>query len=377
MADCSTIIFTNNEDPHAFAVDYVLRQLGHSSHIVNTADIPNGQSITIKYGDGDPIIGGNGFTLRLGEVKSSWNRRNSRMFSMPSYAHPADFEYIRTNSAAMVSGFIALLDERFAVNPLSAVRIQSNKLLQLKAAQMSGIRIPRTIVSNNVGDITVFMSEVGSTCVKPYYTYGWKTNDGIRQAITARIDIGEIADPESFKIVPSIYQEYISKKAEYRLTIFGGFHSAVKIDSSSLKGLANVDWRADPSYLAFIIPAALPDNLVNRCRAILKTLGLRFGTFDIGETFDGEFVFFEVNEAGQWLWKELQCPDCKMLQPFCEYLISADDSYTWDNSRWSSEFSADVVTSAILEDERYKNMFGRPSPDQTSHLADERLAAVE
>lgn len=373
MANGNTLLFINNQDLHAFAVDSVLRRFGHGSHIINTACLPSGQSITVRYDD-EIILSGNGFSLKQADITSSWNRRTSRMFCMPNYAHPADFDYIRTNSAAVVNGFIALVDEKFAVNPLAAVRITSNKLLQIKAARLAGLRTPRAIVSNDVDEIYRFLSEVGSACVKPYYTYGWKTEEGIRQAVTARLSLENIEDPASLTIAPNIYQEFINKKAEYRITIFAGFHAAVKIRSDSLKGAANVDWRADPSYLDSIQATSVPDHLVHRCREILDRLGLRFGTFDIAETIEGEFVFFEVNEAGQWLWKELHCPDCIILQPFCEYLASADDGFTWNQRRWSSEFSADSVSSAIAADDLYKELFDQPSPDERSHVADERVA---
>lgn len=377
MTSGNTLIFINGKDSHAFAVNHVMSLLGHCSYVVNTENIPNGQSITVKYSGDDIVIGGNEFSLRLGDVTSSWNRRTSRMFSLPAHAHPADFEYIRTNSAAVLNGFIGLVDGQFAVNPLAAVRNQSNKLLQLKAARAAGIRIPRTIVSNNVDDIRGFLSEVDSACVKGYYSHGWNTDDGMRQSVTSRVTADVIKNRASLEISPNIYQEYIIKKAEYRVTIFAGFHTALKIDSKSLTGFANVDWRADPSYLNFTSPASLPDHIIGKCRAVLVALGLRFGTFDIAETFDGEFVFLEVNEAGQWLWKELQCPECKILQPFCEYMISADDKYTWDENRWSAEFSADKICAAIAEDGRYNQKSEAPPPDEKLYLGDERIVLAE
>ena len=36
----------------------------------------------------------------------------------------------------------------------------------------------------------------------------------------------------------------------------------------------------------------------------MKEFGLNFGCFDIAVTPSGEFVFFECNPNGQWLWIE-------------------------------------------------------------------------
>ena len=35
-------------------------------------------------------------------------------------------------------------------------------------------------------------------------------------------------------------------------------------------------------------------------------MGLTWGAFDFGVTDDGDWVFFECNPNGQWLWIELQ-----------------------------------------------------------------------
>jgi membrane fusion protein len=39
-----------------------------------------------------------------------------------------------------------------------------------------------------------------------------------------------------------------------------------------------------------------------QARARLTELDLQSATFDLGETAEGEYVFFECNPAGQWAW---------------------------------------------------------------------------
>lgn len=228
------------------------------------------------------------------------------------------------------------------------------------------------MISNNYSNIVQFLDEIEGGCFKPYYTYGWKTNDGIVQAVTSYTNSTDNFDKESFECYPHIYQEYIRKKFEYRLTIFGNFSASVRIDTQKLGGDAGVDWRSTPEYLSNLAPVSPPDYIVTAARGVLFALGLRFGTFDIAETVDGEYVFFEVNEAGQWLWKELRCPECRILHPFCEYLLSANDSFTWDSRDLSPSYEATAVVELLTKNPRFSTDAEFVSPDEEEHFADER-----
>lgn len=93
---------------------------------------------------------------------------------------------------------------------------------------------------------------------------------------------------------------------------------------------------------------------------------------DLAQTDDGEFVFFEVNEAGQWLWQELHCPDCALLEPFSLYLASADDAFEWDESTRRWEFSAPEICSRLETDPRLQATNIAGFPDEGVHVSDER-----
>lgn len=119
-------------------------------------------------------------------------------------------------------------------------------------------------------------------------------------------------------------------------------------------------------------PCDLPDEVIRSLRRVLSMLGLRFGAFDIAETADGEYVFFEVNEAGQWLWQEIHCPECRILQPFCEFLLNASDNFYWDPSRNSIEYSAAEVCRYLEGDPRYNDQSSEKFPDEEVRVSDER-----
>lgn len=369
MTKKNILIFTNSIDIHACAVEHVLQLQGANPIIVNTANIPNEESISIEYVANSAKLRIGQFEGYISDIHASWNRRVSKMFSLPTNLHPSDYTFVRNNLQSTLSGTFLLLEDCFPVNSIVASRLYSNKILQLQAARSTGFKVPKTLISNNYEDIQSFIAEVGDACVKPYYTHGWKTETGPVQALTVRLKKGEVFDRASFECVPHIYQEYIQKKSEYRTTIFGNYSATVKINSQSLNEQSGVDWRSSPDYLSTVEACELPTEIISSLKRILSLLNLRFGAFD------GEYVFFEVNEAGQWLWQETHCPECLLLQPFSEFLLNANDRFNWNSSQRSNKFSAIEVLKHLENDTRFNNQLTKKNPDGEVHVSDERIVS--
>jgi glutathione synthase/RimK-type ligase-like ATP-grasp enzyme len=376
MAGKSTLIFTHSADIHAFAVERVLEIIGGAPSVIITSKLTKDVPLSVKYDQSRTDIRIGEFEGSLEDVRSTWNRRFSKLFMMPADLHPADINFVRNNAQTTLAGVSRLLDDRFPVNPTASARIHSNKLVQLQAARAVGLRTPKTLVSNNYDDIEAFMSSVGEVCMKSFYSHGWKTDAGPRHALNVRLSKDHNYDRRSFEISSNIYQEYVTKKAEYRVVMFADFASCVRIDSHSLNGQSAIDWRSSPEYLSTLMPFELPRSVLGALRQVLAKLGLRFGAFDLAETTDGEFVFFEVNEQGQWLWQDLHCPGCRILQPFSEYLFQADDGFRWDSRRFSDELSAENICREMGVDPRFREEEIEGFPDEAVHVSDEREAAV-
>jgi len=67
---------------------------------------------------------------------------------------------------------------------------------------------------------------------------------------------------------------------------------------------AKADWRKlqfDGRIVKFK-DEKLPQIIADRCAALLKKMGMRYGAFDLIEREDGSFVFLEVNLIGAYHW---------------------------------------------------------------------------
>ena len=61
----------------------------------------------------------------------------------------------------------------------------------------------------------------------------------------------------------------------------------------------------------------------------MRDLGIAFGCIDMILTPEGEYVFLEVNEQGQFLFLEQLCPDLPMLDIFIQFLTQQRLNFCW------------------------------------------------
>ena len=73
----------------------------------------------------------------------------------------------------------------------------------------------------------------------------------------------------------------------------------VRIDAGSDR--ARQDWRSDYDALAYV-PIELPDEMAAALIALHRRLGLVYGAVDLICRPTGEWVFLELNQAGEWGW---------------------------------------------------------------------------
>jgi hypothetical protein len=152
------------------------------------------------------------------------------------------------------------------------------------------------------------------------------SDDRVASIYTSRISAGELPGDDVLKLCPGIFQAYIPKAYEIRVTCMGGDAIAARLGSQETEQ-GRVDWRLAPLGEMSISPIELPFAVKYRCQEMLKRLGLVFGCFDFIVTPNEEHVFLEVNQMGQFLWIEEVSPEIPLLQVFTEFLLSRDPNF--------------------------------------------------
>lgn len=327
-------------DLHAFAVAEALRLKGAEVHLWYPSDLPTHAVESFAFtrtGRGVRIDGAEE-SLGSGDVGAVWNRRVRNNLEL-GVLHPSDELFAQIQRQRFRDGSMRVAyQDAFWVNPWAASQAAESKLYQFSQAVEAGLRTPATLFTNDPAAVRDFLRAHGGEIVyKPFAAVSW--TEGTRCWVPYTIALDEsrlVADP-LLRAVPGIYQEKVPKAFEIRLTMIGRRGLAAKILSQETSE-GRDDWRL--AYQELRMEQTLVPSLVQeQCWSLLERLDLVFGCFDFIVTPDGEYVFLEVNQQGQFLFVERAC-GLPLLDAFCELLLQANVDYEWDARRIGVSYSA-------------------------------------
>ncbi len=286
------------------ATDDVVRRLidrGISHYRINTEDLPFEKSISVDYQS--EIRSSIYFDGEAISFDSIWYRR-IRSPSIPENMDPGIYEFcLRENRAAVVGGLLTQ-NARWMSNPVSIWRAEF-KPYQLRVAQEVGLKIPKTVVSNDPKVIRRAYDSFGQMVIKPTRSGHFREGGEEFAIFTSLINDEHLESLKDAKWAPSIYQELIIKHYDIRVTFVGSQIFSAAIHSQT-DPAATVDWRKTENPELPHSKIDLPIDLTERLRHLMRRLDLEFGCIDLVLTPNNEYIFLEVNPSGQWLWLDDQ-----------------------------------------------------------------------
>jgi hypothetical protein len=321
-----------------------------------TPDFPQRAGLTIVPSIPGGLALHESLGVDLSDCGAVWVRRTFYP-KAPAEFDETDCVTIERECREMRQSFFDLLGQRACwVNPLRAH--ETPKPSQLVAALRCGFRIPPTIVSNDPAEILCFIRAAPGQVV-------FKTFSG--QVPTTVLGPELVAEPELLRWTPGIYQHYIEKEFELRVTVVGRRLFTVRINSQeSMRG--RIDWReaqrrprGHAADLVFM-SAALPPLIEARCLQLMESLGLVFGAIDLIVTPQKEIVFLEVNAAGQFLWIESEM-GLPLLDVTSELLLQGRVDFAWDARSPRVRFDCDFE----------RAVFARQEKAMAEHVSDLRV----
>jgi glutathione synthase/RimK-type ligase-like ATP-grasp enzyme len=171
------------------------------------------------------------------------------------------------------------------------------------------LRIPESRITNDVEDARRFITQHGSS--QTVYKAFSGTEHAWRE--TRLLRPGELDMIENVRFAPVIFQEYIPIGVDLRITVVGDRLFAAAIHSLGTE--YEVDFRMVMTSARFE-EVTLPPEVAEALHILMQRLGLVYGAIDMRLTPDGEYVFLEINPAGQWLFVEERTG-----QPITEALV--------------------------------------------------------
>lgn len=171
-----------------------------------------------------------------------------------------------------------------------------SKPFQLMVANRCGLRIPQSIISNDVSAIRACFAD--DVAIKSLDTAFMRERKDVLFAYTTITTSGALS-AATLRDAPVIAQQALAEKIDVRVTVVGDSLFAVRVlsDGEPIGG----DWRRTPKERLSYVDVALPVGVQEACRRLLEELGLNFGAIDLAETPEGVF-FIEINPTGEWGW---------------------------------------------------------------------------
>ena len=295
------LIIGRHEDPHTLAVQSELKKIGVVADCFDTFR-KDCFSIEISHSNSSSRLGfGDNSKELVNNYHSIWMRQKP-IVPMPWWS-PLDNDAARFTQQEWQNIFQSLPSfsktTRWINHPTDQRKI-NYKPNQLKLAMKIGFKIPDTLLTNSSKSIFDFSRKHKKIIYKSFSGYIFSDQTGI---LTNLLDSKDIeSNKESFKRAPGIYQEFIEKSHEARVTVVGDkiFTALVRTPTG---GQGYIDWRYaqfEDVFEKYEIPLSLKNMLLT----FQQEANLKYGAYDFIISPNGDWYFLECNPAGQYLWLE-------------------------------------------------------------------------
>lgn len=289
------IIGAKEDDPHAVAVVRALESHGHEAFVFDTSTFPRSVSLTSTLdgaGDRHVLTTEDGREIPLHEAKSFWWRRPQAMAVHPDIKDTEARHFTYQECISGLYGALACCDTLW-VNDIGRDVAAEYKPLQLKVGAELGLRIPRTLVTTDPARVVEFWREhEGKVIFKAFNQRGlvWSATRMLTEQSLAMLD--------NVRHAPVIFQAFVPGVRDVRVTVVGPSIFATEFD---IEQSAAVDYRVEMTRLP-CRPHQLPDEVLDGVRRLMARFGLEYGGIDFRLTPGGEYVFFEINTAGEFMY---------------------------------------------------------------------------
>lgn len=322
------LILTAPGDTHSEAVESILTRRGVPFFHWNQADFPEREVLSLRYdarGSFSQRLVQREAAIDLSGVSTTYVRRHAHPEVVRPAADAKARTWVESECRAFLIATAELLDCRWIPGPVRTLHWAGTKSWQLRLATRLGFEIPPTLISNDPAELLAFHREhdgklIGKAINFPHFP---AADPDDRWVFTTQlVTPSEIGYADAVRYCPAIFQAYVPKRLELRITVVGDRVFPCEIHSQETER-TRYDWRRyDLQHTPHRVHA-LPDDVAAQCVRIVRELGLCYGAIDLILTPDGRYVFLEVNPMGQYLWIE-KLTGMPISEAICDLLEEAE-----------------------------------------------------
>ena len=356
----SILIVAQSNDIHTDAVKWGLDIIGADCDVLVCESMPVSTQATYDAQNDRIYLESQSSPFRS-NYDVVWNRRTAPVIPHADI-HADDRIYAQRIGEAFIRSIREYYDRNaLMVNNSVAASIMERKVEQLRHAKDAGLRIPATIISNDLDRVSTFVSKQNGAICKPLMPMEWLEPEGAVSGMTSRVSVSDL-QRVGVEGCPMIYQEEIEKILEYRAVVLGSEVILVELDSQA-SAETSIDWRKGAAQKLGCRRVDMPAGLSEKLLAFMKLSGLIFGSFDLALTPDHDIVFFEINQQGQFLWLEDVNPAVPMLDVMVQFLANASPQFRY--SEPAQKLRLTDFSGKLSNDDMNRYRRGPTRPDYT------------
>ncbi|MER6111785.1 ATP-grasp ribosomal peptide maturase [Streptomyces hirsutus] len=300
----TVLVVTALEDVTADWVITALNERAVPVVRVDPADIGPALTFGFRIGADGPTWSGRLRTasreVEPGEVAAVYYRRPTPYGARFAHLPRQQRDFAAAEARHGLGGVLNDLPGALYVNHPAAVARADFKPAQLRTFARLGLRIPPTLITNDVKTAEEFAADHGLVVCKTFRGLPGD-DDGYTGAIWTQRVAPETFD-DTLAVTAHLFQAEIPKTGDVRVTVVGRRVFAQQVDAPD----GALDWRRGDWDALLHAPIAVPSPVEAALHSYLASFGLVFGCFDFALTGDGDdpehWTAIECNPNGQWGW---------------------------------------------------------------------------
>jgi hypothetical protein len=240
------LIISQPADTHANVVRDKLLARGAEVTIFDHAEFPENAEISLAYADGRcrRTIRTAARTIPLDEVTAAWHRRPRAPRSDERVTDQKSRSYVLAESKEFLIDLWNSLECLRVPAPQPVYRRAEHKASQLVLASELGFELPPTLITNSPRDFLDFYRAHGGKVISKLSSAVFHKeifgDDFMR--FTELVSHRDVGYAQSIRYSPMIFQAYVEKKVELRVTVVGERVFAAEIHSQATNHTRH-DWR--------------------------------------------------------------------------------------------------------------------------------------
>jgi hypothetical protein len=319
------LLLSSPSEPLAMLLAEKLQERGVAYVQFDYGQFPATAELSLSYepdGRGQSVLRTDEDLVDLSQIDTVLFWRPSSPTPHAAITDEASRAFVTTESLGFLNDAWSSLDCRWLPARPSVVRDAAQKVSQLQIAASLGFELPPSLITNSPDEFLEFYRQHNGHVVSKLVGVAFLRHIGdafgrYTEVVTTR-DVGYA---HAIRHAPVIFQAYVPKRLELRITVVGQRVFAAAIDSQASNHTRH-DWRRYDFFGTSYVAHDLPEEVDRRCVRLLERLGLSYGAIDMILTPDGRYVFLEINPSGLYLWVE-EATGLPITDAICDWLTAA------------------------------------------------------